>query len=292
MTYAEGIPQNIIDIVDTPRFRVDNMSEYNMGSYTAQRGDDIMVYHGGSVMSHVSLFGRIPAKSIGLFVISNSVLYSATPNSIIYSLVLDDLLGIEPDSSSNETSATGAEAGQENGSTSNTGDTGTATPSYPAPPTDPRPGPNIEDLLTTFSHPAYGDITLSTLDLDDPSALRAVGLPPQAVEVDLKTGYPYGGQVFTGTALYAHYNGLLAEHLIFTHFDGPLYNFTAINTYPSLDVEEGEDTQLGQLLGQGSALFEDGKLGMYTWVLGAESLPPVLPEEGNVDAAEIVFTSK
>jgi hypothetical protein len=109
--------------------------------------------------------------------------------------------------------------------------------------------------------------------------------------LDLATAAPYGEKTVSGQVLYAHYDHLLAEHLLFKHFNGPLYNLTIISTWPSLDVEEGEDKSVALPTGQAQALFEDGKLGVYQWVLGDQSLPQIVPEEGNVDAAEVVFTA-
>lgn len=285
MTHAEGIPQRIIDIVDTPRFPSGDGSQYNMGSYTVTTAQNqTLKYHGGSVFSHLSLFGRAVDSGIGVFIVSNSVAHSSATNQAVWGLVLNELLA------GGETQPE-PEPEEENGDDETAQAPGPATPQYPPLPTDPRPSPTpLEEWSNiTYTHPAYGQFHLSILNMSDSAALEKVGLPPQAVAIDLASSAPSG--MYSGDVLYAYYGHLLAEHLILTHFDGPLYNFTVLTTYPSLDVQPGEDTLTGHLLGQGAALLEAGKIGLYTWVLGDQSLAPVVPEEGNVDAAEIVFSA-
>lgn len=238
-----------------------------------------MVYHGGSVFQHFSIFGRIPDESIGLFIVSDSVLHSAKTNQAVYDLILDELLGVEPEPP--------AEEGVQGDNDESESGAGSA---YPRPPEQPRPAPPVEDWLGTFSNPGYGEFTLTTLDLDDPFAIESVGLPPQFMQLDLATAAPYGQEMVSGQVLYAHYGHLLAEHLLFKHFDGPLFNVTVITTWPSLSVEEGEDKLVAMPVGQVQALLEDGKIGFYQWVLGDESVPPIVPEEGDVDEAEVIFT--
>lgn len=250
-----------------------------MGCLVTERKGYPSVYHPGSVIAQASYFARITNESIGVFLSSNDGLFSSELNPLFLNLVLDDLLHLPP-----------ADSDHESSEEIDTETTESTAVELVLPPTSPRSPPSFDEYTNTFSHPGYGDFSLNPLNLSDPAAVEAVGLPPRFIALDLPTLVPGGQSMYTGQALHAAYGVTLIDHLLFTHWDGPLFNHMAIITAPSLDVQDDEDKMLAQYMGYGPALFEEGKIGVYDWWLVEAGLPKRILEEGNVEGAEVTFT--
>jgi hypothetical protein len=100
----------------------------------------------------------------------------------------------------------------------------------------------IIQLLSVQPAPGYEPFTLSTLDLTDPKAVSEAGFPVDFLLLDITT---LSSLTFAQEILYTRWNQTAAGYLVFTHFDGPLYNVTALTSWPEVGgdgiraVEEG-----------------------------------------------------
>ncbi len=170
-------------------------------------------------------------------------------NLVVAYTVLDELLGLEPRKW--EEVIMGQELRN--------------IPNYPDPPPNHRPAPS--DLSGRYHNDGYDTIDLhSTHTLAHHQAVQAIMSKPTQPDWPVKLTEP-----MYYTALHKGFT----DGLIFTHFDGPIFNWTAFRNFLILD-KKGEETDEWTMsfTSSGSAVFskEEHGFGMFGgfWGQGGE----------------------
>lgn len=266
------IPLSVFERVETPPFPSAGGAGYAFGTVQSPYRGYNMSLHDGALPGSNSFFARIRNESIGVFTLATDDSLAMTWYDLVRPLVLDDLLGLEPEQA--ETPG-GAE-----------GDPTAGAPSMTPPPESPRPSPELDAFIGgSFVAPGYSPFTISSVDLGDANAIAAAGIPIDFLRSDIATlqGLDYS----QGQLLFSAWNQTVATYLVFKHFDGPLYNTTILYTRQPLD---GGMT-LGKYFGSATAVFTDGGIGFFDGFWSSPSTPGNLPavEEGVEEAAEVYF---
>ncbi|KAH6915683.1 beta-lactamase/transpeptidase-like protein [Coprinopsis sp. MPI-PUGE-AT-0042] len=271
------IPLSVFERVETPPFPE---TPYAFGTVqTPYRGYN-MSLHDGALPGSNSYFARIRNESVGVFTLATDDNFAETWYNIVRPLVLDDLLDLESQDGPGETTPGGTEGT----------DPLAGLPGKTPRPESPRPAPEIETLVgATFVAEGYAPFTITSVNLSDSQAVEAARLPIDFLQIDVATRE---GLEFTGPILYAAWNQTAASYLVFSHFDGPLYNTTVLYTRTSLPSSGDESaTNLGKYFGKATAVFVDGGIGFFDGFWSSPSTPGNLPavEEGVEEAAEVFF---
>ncbi|KAH6879929.1 beta-lactamase/transpeptidase-like protein [Coprinopsis sp. MPI-PUGE-AT-0042] len=251
------IPLSVFERVETPPFQGED--GYAFGTVQqSYRGYNASV-HDGALPGSNSLFIRIPDDSLAI------PWYQA-----VYPLIVDDLLGLTTSAPGEEEAATGDSL------------------LHPRP-TEPRPSPDIEAYIGgTFIAPGYEPFTLSTINLSDSRATREAQIPYEYLRRDMATLYP--GFEFTE-------GPTIADFLFFSHFDGPLYNATAVMSLtrlpPRMRSSERDTGYIGKFTGSGTAVFTEGGIGFFDGFWGKATTAGNRPAvEEDVEASAEVFFAR
>jgi hypothetical protein len=127
----------------------------------------------------------------------------------------------------------------------------------------PRPAPTRDAILGRYHDPAYG-----TMDIERvPATPQGLGDSPSTGSDELASVIRSAlnssrvEQIdITREMYYAALPRLWTQGLIFTHFDGPLFNVSAIMIQDRMD----NGTPIGRILSKGSAVFVEGQgVGMF-----------------------------
>jgi hypothetical protein len=274
------IPRSVfeqIETVTTPLGQ-DPAVGYTMGTVqTTYRGYNIST-HDGALPGSNSNFIRIRNESVGVFTLSTDDAYGSTWYKIVQDLIVDDLLDLAPVAQN----GTGAEAGAVSKDST---DVASLLPVYTPPPADPRPSPDISSYIgSTFQAPGYAPFTLSNLDLTDSEAVSEAQSPLEFLLTDVTSQQNIS---FPSEIIYAHWNQSIAQHLVFTHFDGPVYNVTVLSSWRIV----GEEGVVGKWWGAPTAVLTDGGIGFFNGFWGQGGTEGVVPpvEVGVEEAAEVFF---
>ena len=238
---------------------------YGLGQKSFQYRGNRIVGHTGDLPGQKSILLGAPDKGVALMMANNDDSLGTVMNEAVAYMVLDDLLGLEPLDWDDRIF----------------GDELRVHTSYPAPPMDPRSPPAQEVLAGEYRNAGYGTLTLV------PSNHSSHNEPERSV-----MSSPHRPVNITGPILVARMQKGFATHVVFTHFDGPLFNWTLVD--PVLD-RRGKKTQesVGAVKGTGSALFleREGGLGMFGnwWGQGEEVKQRRVVEEDVERMAEVWF---
>lgn len=253
---------------------------YTIGSVeSTYRGYNISI-HDGALPGSNSYFIRMRNESIGIFAIGTDDTYTSAWYNLTMAAILDDLLDLPSASMESVTSGGGGQST----------DTASPLPAVGVPPIDPRPAPDSSTYLgKTFSSPAYNDITLSTLDLTDTQSTAELTIPVNFLLTDIATmsSINYGSEV-----LYANWDQAIGQHLIFTHFDGPIYNVTIFSSWSEVG---GDATDfVGKWWGAPTAVITDKGIGFFEGFWGQPGAVGNIPavEEGVEEKAEAWFVKQ
>ncbi|KAL1406255.1 hypothetical protein Q8F55_007950 [Vanrija albida] len=218
------------------------------------------VWHTGGLPGQMSLVGRVPERGLGVAIFTNDDVFGTGLHMVALARILDDLLGHEE--VDYEPAMFDAMF--------------PATAEWPAPPRWPEP-PSSWDVAGTYKAEGYGAAAFAPLDLlaeGRDSTHRAVVTALREVE-----GLNLASPVFL-----APFNKVFASHLALTHFDGELWNVTALLAF---HPDNGEDV-VAQNSGSGPAVVTPRGIGMFgMWSRSARVKQPVV--EGVEDAAEAWF---
>jgi len=134
-------------------------------------------------------------------------------------------------------------------------------PKYVDLPEDPTSPTPEDDVLGTYFDGGYGSFTLARLQPNNGSQAALLG----------GAGVQYVPLNTTGPVYVAPMDKVFLSHLVFTHFSGELFNWTAVALWPEL----GEDKEptgewLTDLGGSGSAIIDGHGVGLYGNFWGAE----------------------
>ena len=219
------------------------------------RGIEV-VGHTGDLPGQTSILLGVPSRGVGVMLASNedADAFGDEMNRIIANMVLDDLLGLEP--TDWEETVLGKSLRQ--------------IPKSVEPPKDPRSSPREADVVGEYMGQGYGRFNLKLID--SPSAV------PKPIQVTIDQLKP------TGSVYVALFERLGTSHLVFTHFDGPLFNWTVLGLFPRLDGNgEKTDETVGYARKSGSAVFAEGGVGMFGGWWGQDvRVKPLDPVERGV----------
>jgi hypothetical protein len=231
--------------------------------------------HGGDVPGQESLMVRLPDDGVGIFIATNDNEYGSQLAKVFQSMILDEMLGLDPIDW--EDRIMGLEL--------------TALPKYPDAPSDPRPPPSEHVVAATYHNAGYGDMTLVPIHLN--SSLSVGGLTTDLFVATIHAaGTPLN---VTGPIYVAQINKVFTSHLVFTHFDGNLFNWTSLSVYDSPSGASGESSVGGPVVTidkVGDAVVTDEGIGMFgNWWGAGEAVPKLHAREGEdvKDRAEVWY---
>ncbi|THU84499.1 beta-lactamase/transpeptidase-like protein [Dendrothele bispora CBS 962.96] len=178
------------------------------------------IEHGGSTIGYKTQITRFPWAKLGVAVFSNDDMYGSNFHEIIKWRLVDEALGLEPVDWDTRYKSSVKSAYAKHKSSA------LPRPSKPTP-----PSVSFVELSGRYRNLGYGDIELcffssnSTEFQSDGCKSLTEQQPlilPGAVEEDVPT-------------FIAHWNKSWSSHLKLTHFDGSLFNLTALDSRPTLD---------------------------------------------------------
>lgn len=249
-----------------------------------------------------SLFVRAPAEKVGFFIALNDDTFGSTFHSQVQSIIMDDLLGLDPLPAAN-TSATTPDS---QSWTSTNGTSASNAAEYTSPggiptaplPDSPRPAPHLSG---TYSSPAFSDFTLAPLNLSDQDAVEAAGFPLSHLLTDVST--TLGIDYLAGPVWHARWGQMFANHLFISAFDGPLVNYTGMLVYDrapgEVEIQQvpvNGSQYVGKLTMFGPAVFseDEGGLGFFGnfWVQSTALPYPNVVESSVNQTAEAFFAKQ
>jgi hypothetical protein len=127
----------------------------------------------------------------------------------------------------------------------------------------PRPAPASDAVIGRYHDPAYGTMDIQRV----PAITQSLGRSPSTVSDEL-AGVVRSAldssrleQIDTSREMYyAVSPRFWTQGVIFTHFDGPLFNVSVIMIQDSVD----NGTPISRILGKGTAIFVEGQgVGMF-----------------------------
>ena len=276
------IPESVFERIETVTFPTgeDPAVGYTIGTVeTTYRGYNIST-HDGALPGSNSNFIRVRNESVGVFSLSTDDTYGSVWYTLVQYLILDDLLDLPPASPNDPTAGAGV-------STEST-DLSSPLPPHTPQPSEPRPSPDNSSFIgSSFLAPGYTPFTISTLALDDAKAVSAAQIPVDFLNIDIATLQSLS---FSSEIMFAAWNQTIAEYLIFTHFDGPIYNVTVLSSWP----EVGGQGFVGKWWGGPTAVFTEAGIGFFNgfWGQGGTGAVRIPVEQGVMDAAEVFFVKQ
>ncbi|ORY35068.1 beta-lactamase/transpeptidase-like protein [Naematelia encephala] len=270
--------------------------DYGLGQWVFSfRGHEVHGHTGG-LPGQYSVTWRAPERGIALFIANNDEGHGELVNNVMASVIFDELLGLEPrdwESIILEKALS-------------------QVPNTQTPPKHTRESPKVDQVAGRYTAEGYGHVDLIPLLL--PAELKMgihlntsqiatevqnsldAALPLRDILPPLLESYPHLLSKSTNMTLYyAITSKLLYTHLIFSPFDGPIYNWTAVLLKPVLDkAGQPTDEVIFSHPETGSAVFVEGSeggFGMFGdyWGQGA-ALPGSRITEVNVkDQCEVWY---
>ncbi|KAK8844084.1 hypothetical protein IAR55_006878 [Kwoniella newhampshirensis] len=261
---------------------VPDFPEYGVGTYGL--GQRMYTYRGFAVHGHtgdvpgqVSVMARLPELGIGLMIAANDQDFGATLYETVQNEIFDELLGLAPIDWEGRFFA-----GQ------------FVKPTYPEVPTNPRPPPSFE-VAGVYRAPAVGDLDLIKVSLPklsetvSASVSPSSGKPLSASSILSITRAPLN---VTGPVYMAWMGKHFLSAIYVTHFDGPLFNWTAIYATDRLNTT-GTDGILYTAAGTGTVVVSEseGGIGLFgnMWGKGETAQASVVTEIGVKEASEAWF---
>ncbi|KAF8879116.1 beta-lactamase/transpeptidase-like protein [Infundibulicybe gibba] len=241
-------------------------------SRSSYRGHE-MIEHGGAITGFHTQITRFPFDDLGVAVLSNDD-FGGPIVEVIKNKILDDALGLSPIDWSSRLRAMQ-----------------TPTPAAaPRPANVTLPSVEINSIAGRYHHPGYQTVELCLVSHPSPSDFC------QELVSSAPTVLPGVLETFRGIPTFlGRWDSFTFSHIVFTHFDGDMFNVSALAsietadasepfwTYGNLDIDSGGRVQV--------ARDGDGNIGLgMTNVWGAG--PGVRsPEGGTVeDKAEVWFS--
>ncbi|WVQ81101.1 hypothetical protein IAT38_003223 [Cryptococcus sp. DSM 104549] len=255
--------QTISSITGIAPSPLDGIQSYGLGQMVYTHRGYAIHGHDGSVPGQQSLLIRLPDQGFGLLVAVNDNDFGTPFTQIIGLSIIDTVMGLEPiDWESQIMSSAGR------------------LPSYPEVPSDPREMP--AGVAGSYTNAGYG-----TFDLVE-------YLPGNSSEV--VSYFPTDWTAtpnpldLTGPIYLAHIDRVLVSYIAFTHFDGPLFNWTSAWAADKLSADDQVTGVLAKFTGTGTALFAEGGMGMFGSVGQGATVPfTKVSETGLAEKADVWF---
>ncbi|WVF65294.1 hypothetical protein IAT40_000018 [Kwoniella sp. CBS 6097] len=293
------IPRSVIDKIVTGYTVPSGTTDHpECGIYTYGLGQMMNTYRGYALQGHTgavpgqhSRMVRVPDVGLGFMIAINDDDWGVLLHEVVANMILDDLLGLPPSSPSWEKKIFGKVFKN------------LSIP--PDVPNTPRPYPSF--IAGKYSDPGYGDLEIAQVKLQssnvtmamdhdekegksavavefvqDTSAMQLPSTSMSALKVPLNV---------TGPIYVAPLNKLFVSTLVFTQWDGPIFNWTAIWTGDKLDADGRVIGKLAKVEQAGTAVFKEDGVGMFGDIWGKGSTVPgsKVSEDDTEKEAEIWF---
>lgn len=202
-------------------------SLYGAGQFVNQYRGHRVVSHTGGVPGQLTLIARLPAAGLGVAVLMNDADFGYYAFNTVFAAVVDDLLGLDPLDVETEWFRQ-------------------YIAKVPGPPKadGAEPPSGFASVPGTYEGEGYGAFALAPLNTSDavharfPAALELFGMASEHVFV-------------------APFPRVFATHLVFSHWDGPHFNWTVfIARHPHQGFGRGTH-------GSGSAIITPRGIGMF-----------------------------
>jgi hypothetical protein len=203
--------------------------------------------HGGVIPGITTQIARIPSLGVGFILAIEDTDIGIPLLQVAVNRLLDDILRLEPIEWEAVMVTKSFKEGPQKG------------PSV----SSPRPVPGSETIIGRYHDPAYGTIDIEHV----PATASGPSSTSPAVSDELAEVICAALQSSrfeqidsTREMFYAALPRLWTQGLIFTHFDGPVFNVSAIMIRKRAD----NGTPISGILGTGSAVFVEGEgVGMF-----------------------------
>lgn len=279
----DHIPESVIEVVETPPFPNEEGLGYALGTVIQDYRGYVAATHDGALPGSNSLTTRVRNESIGVWALSTDDNYAMSWYTLVVPAVLDDLLDLPPVNTSDAT-------GEGGGSTSDTAsDPLGGLPVKLPPPADARPAPDASALVgQTFQAEGYAPFTISTVNISDPAAAEEAGIPLAFLQTEVAS---LAQIAYEGEVMYTNWNQTVAKMMFFSHYDGPIYNVSAIYTTEKIEEEAGGSKWLGKWFGAPAAVVTESGIGFFDGFWGGQGNEANIQvvEEGVDEAAEVFF---
>ncbi|WVR08834.1 hypothetical protein IAU60_005892 [Kwoniella sp. DSM 27419] len=216
--------------------------------------------HGGAVPGQHTQVLRLPDLGLGVFVAINDETFGPLGHEIIGNMIIDDILGLDPIDHERRI----VQAAM-------------SLPTPPTPPSNPRAYPL--DPQGRYYDPGYGQLDVKVLRKPDvPVWIRDSAAQGKPLNV---SGPVYGASLTVPWV----------ANLIFTHFDGPLFNWTGLYVADELDADDKVVGQMGSAAMSGTAVFTPIGLGLFGdfWGKGQAVEPRQVDESDPKRTAEVWY---
>ncbi|KAF5373108.1 hypothetical protein D9758_001608 [Tetrapyrgos nigripes] len=209
-------------------------SVYGGGQWIySYRGRNI-VEHTGGTPAVVTVISRFPFENVGVAVFSNDGTYGRQINEIIKWRIVDQVFGFGPiDWSKRYKSLASSRYNQ------------TMASKFPRPVEPISPSVPFSSIAGAYHDPGYGHIELCLIPQLDEDDVKQSDSCHELLE-EVPTRLPDAINTSVPTFV-TRWGGLWTTHFIFEHFDGNLFNVTALTSYPilntSVDLADGKENQ-------------------------------------------------
>lgn len=253
------------------------------------RGHNI-VGHSGNQPGQMALMVRVPKRDLGVMIMINDDFFGEMLRQAFAYRILDDLLNLSPwdwEGSLVDQSLSRVNI-------------------YPKQVQMPRPPPDQYNIAASYHHTAIGTFQLEPLTGVTAAYDGFIAAQLSDILANSALAFDLREPLFL-----TRIDTIFVKYMLFSHFDGPIFNWTLFDIYPSTGfgvahrstagvsepgVVLGQETLngprwTGYAMQTGSAVFEDSGIGMFGdfWSSG-ERVGGVSPTEHNVRRrAEVYF---
>ncbi|WWD21260.1 hypothetical protein CI109_105744 [Kwoniella shandongensis] len=264
-----------------PQYPEYGIETYGLGQFQYTYRGHTIHGHTGSVPGQLSITLRLPDIGVGFFIVLNDEDFGGSLQSVIGNEILDSLLGLDPINWEQRIMSKAFKPSQ-----------------YPDVPTNPRAPPSRSVIEGRYHAPAYGDLELVKVEIPkgesstSPSGIEDIS-PLSMTEFLSTTRTPLN---ISGPIYMAEYERRFVVQVYFTHFDGPVFNWTAVWFADRLNEKDRVDGKLVTLQAIGTAVISESERGFGLfgnfWGKGETAKDSVVSEEGVQAASEVWFAKQ
>ncbi|WWC90960.1 uncharacterized protein L201_005898 [Kwoniella dendrophila CBS 6074] len=265
---------------------------YGLGQWIYNYRDEIINGHSGSLPGQQSYMVRIPKLQLGFMIAINDDIFGALLNEIITNMILEDFLGPKDHLDRKHID-------WENWIYQNQ----IIVPQYKHLPKYPQSFKGI--IEGDYHDNGYGNLNLLKFQLPNSSDEMKNSYRQQRhhhhlssiVESSVLFDNSQGSESVTpilnvtGPIYLAEVNKLFITSILFTHFNGQLFNWTTIYTRDKLDETDNIIGKINQVIQTGTAIFTEEGVGMFGnfWGKGNTAKDSKVDEENVKENAEVWF---
>jgi len=199
--------------------------------------------HGGVIPGITTQILRVPYLGVGVMLAIEDIDFGIALLQVLVNRILDDIMRLEPSDDWEEIMVTKLfKGGPERGPAVST----------------PRPAPTRDAVVGRYHDPAYGTMDIAQVPPSTKSLRSSKSIVSDELASVIRSALNSSRFEYIDTTremYYAPLPRLWSQGLIFTHFDGPLFNVSAIMIQDRVD----NGSPISRILGTGSAVFVEGK---------------------------------